>query len=367
MKIVDVSVQTYRWPRPRPIRNGMYTYRSATTCVVELHCDEGTVGVGLSADPGPDGADVAFAALVRALAPMVIGEDPLESERIWSRLWQPKLFGRRGFETRVISAIDIAVWDLKGKILGQSVHRLLGAAKPAMPYYIAGGYYEDGKSLDDLATEMRLNVAQGATAMKMKIGGAPIPEDVERVRIVREAIGPDTKLMVDANGAYRAHEAISLARQIEGLDICWFEEPVTSDDYRGLKRVADNTIIPVAAGENEYTRYGFRDLIASGGVAIINADAQILGGISEFLKVAAYAQAHNVAIAPHGNQDIHVHLVAGIQNGLIVEYYGGSVDPTWAALLEDHLTADAGLVRPPDRPGLGIRINHESAQEFRVR
>ncbi len=132
--------------------------------------------------------------------------------------------------------------------------------------------------------------------------------------------------MVDANCAYRAYEAIQIAKRIEEFDIFWFEEPVAPDDYEGHRKVAQATYIPVATGENEYTRYGFRDLIEHQSAAILNADAKILGGVTEFMKVAALAQAHDLDIAPHGSQDIHVHLVAAISNGLIVEYYPEAVD-----------------------------------------
>src|SRR5437762_2795866 len=144
------------------------------------------------------------------------------------------------------------------------------------------------------------NVNLGARAIKMKVGGVPIREDVERVKAVREAIGPDVKLLVDANCAYRHYEAIQLARRIEAYDIFWFEEPVAPDDYEGHRKLAEATMIPIATGENEYTRYGFRDLIAHNAAAIFNVDAQIVGGITEFMKVVALTQAHDLDVAPHG-------------------------------------------------------------------
>ena len=159
---------------------------------------------------------------------------------------------------------------------------------------------------------MEDNVRMGAKAVKMKVGAVPIAEDVARVRVAREAVGPDVKLMVDANCAYRYYEAIQLAKRIEEYDIFWFEEPVAPDDYDGHRKLAQATSIPIATGENEYTRYGFRDLIKHECAAILNADAKILGGVTEFMKVAALAQANDLDIAPHGSQDIHVHLVAAI-------------------------------------------------------
>jgi D-arabinonate dehydratase len=322
--------------------------------------------VGLSTSPGPEGAEIAFTGLINALRVSLIGQDPIDNERLWATLWQPKFLGRRGYETRVISALDIAIWDLKAKSFGQPLYRVLGGAKSSIPYYVAGGYYEEGKSLEDLAAEMRACVAGGAGGVKMKVGRATLHEDAERVKLVREVVGPKVKLMVDANCAYSPSQAIAFARLIEDLDIYWFEEPISSDDYRGLRRVADGTIIPIAAGENEYTRYGFRDLIDSGGVAVINADAQILGGISEFMKVAAYAQAHNIAVAPHGNQEIHVHLVAALTNGLIVEFYDETTNPMWRTFLVQPLIGQDGFLKPPDREGLGIEVNHQALKSYQI-
>jgi L-alanine-DL-glutamate epimerase-like enolase superfamily enzyme len=200
----------------------------------------------------------------------------------------------------------------------------------------------------------------------MKVGGAPINEDVERVRVVRESVGPNVKVMMDANCAYRYFEAIELARKCEKYDVYWFEEPVNPDDYEGHKLISQATIIPIATGENEYTRYGFRDLIENRCAAIIQPDALIMGGISEFMKVAALAQAHDLPIAPHGNQDVHVHLVSAIPNGLTVEYYRGSTDPMWGTMFKETLMVEDGHVSPPDRPGIGIELNEEALEPYRV-
>ena len=299
--------------------------------------------------------------------PLLIGEDPFNVERLWHALWVPKLVGRRGTETRTISSLDIALWDLIGKATGKSVHQLLGGYAERIPVYIAGGYYEEGKGLKELAEEMEENLRLGARAVKMKIGGAPISEDVERVRVVREAVGPDVEVMVDANNAYPAHEAIRIAAQIEKYDIYWFEEPVGADDYAGCARVVQATSIPIATGENEYTRYGFRDLIQHQAASILNADANICGGVTEFRRIAALAASHDIVIAPHGSQDVHIHLVTAIPNGLILEYYRDTVDPMWGKTFEETLVLDAdGMLAPPDRPGFGITLNEDALAQYRV-
>ncbi len=361
MKITNVTVEEYSWPRTRPIRNGKHVYTHSGLCLVKVATDEGIEGVGIGSP------NVINKPVVEKLSGELVGENPMNVERLWHKMWVPKLIGRRGLTTRVISVIDIALWDLRGKITNQPLYRLLGGNAERVPAYIAGGYYEDGKGLTELAQEMVDNVRMGATAVKMKVGGTTINEDVERVKIVREAIGPYVKLMVDANCAYRYYEAIQLARKIEQFDIFWFEEPVAPDDYQGHALLAQQTMIPIATGENEYTRYGFRDLIEHRSAAILNPDAQVLGGITEFMKVVALAQAYDLDIAPHGSQDVHIHLVAAIANGLIVEYYRDTVDPMWRKMYKETLTlSEDGTLSPPDRPGLGVEPNYEALAPHRV-
>ncbi len=358
MRVTDITHRLYRWPRRKPIRNGMFTYTDVTLSVVEIETDAGLTGLGLGGvNPS----------LLEQFKPLLIGADPFNVERHWHALWVPKLVGRRGTETRTISSLDIALWDLVGKATDKSVHQLLGGYAERIPVYIAGGYYEEGKGLKELADEMAENLRLGARAVKMKIGGAPIGEDVERVRVVRETVGPNVEVMVDANNAYPAHEAIRIAAQMEKYDIYWFEEPVGADDYAGCARVAQATTIPIATGENEYTRYGFRDLIQHQAASILNADANICGGVTEFRRIAALAASHDLVIAPHGSQDVHIHLVTGIPNGLILEYYRDTVDPMWGKTFKETLMLDAdGMLAPPDRPGFGITLNEDALAEFRV-
>ncbi len=364
MKVTDVKLESYRWPRAKPIRNGRYVYPTAGLEVVKVETDEGITGVGLSG--GVQEAPDIGRSILEHMKQYVVGQDPFDNERIWDDMWQPKLVGRRGITTRVISGIDIAIWDIKGKVAGRPVHKMLGGFTDKIPVYIAGGYYEEGKGLEELSAEMETAVGMGANAIKMKIGGAPINEDVERVRVVRETVGDGVKVMVDANCAYRYYEAIEIARKMEKYDVFWFEEPVNPDDYKGHKMVSEATTIPIATGENEYTRYGFRDLIETRSAAIIQPDALIMGGVTEFMKVAALAQSHDLPIAPHGNQDVHIHLVAAIPNGLILEYYAGAVDPMWDKMFNEPLQVENGYVRPPDRPGMGIDVNEGALAEHRV-
>jgi D-arabinonate dehydratase len=361
VKIEDITTESYRWPRPKPITNGKHTYTHSGLGLVKIATDAGITGIGLG------GAGEVERAVIGHLKPLLIGEDPIDVERLWHKMWVPKLVGRRGLTTRAISAIDIGLWDLRAKVAGMPLYKMLGGYRDRVPAYIAGGYYVEGKGLDELAQEMAEYVAWGARAVKMKVGAISISEDVERVKAVRQAIGPHVKLMLDANCAYRYYEAARFARQVEEYDPFWFEEPVAPDDYEGFRKLAAKTTIPLATGENEYTRYGFRDLIASQGVAILNADAKVLGGVTEFLKVAALAQAYDLDIAPHGAQEIHIHLVAAIANGLILEFYPRQFDPMWGQIYRDTLQLNEdGTVSPPDAPGIGVEPNYQALAPYRV-
>lgn len=355
MKVAQIKSTLHRVKRERAIRNGRYTYSVSGTVITRVTTDDGVQGIGWAG--GQAGPDMAIYAAAKALGPLAVGLGVFDTEQLWERMYQPKLFGRRGLTTRAMASIDIAMWDAAGKSVGVPLYKLLGGYRSKVPAYLAGGYYLEDKGLDELADEMREKVAAGARYVKMKIAGAPISEDVERVRVVREAIGPEINLMVDANNGYSPLEAIRIARRIEDLDIFWFEEPVHAEDYEGLAQVRANTAIPIATGENEYTRYGFRDLISSGGADILQPDANVLGGVTEYRHIASLASAHNLPIAPHGSALLHVHLVAAISNGLIVEHVVTEGQTARGIFRTRMSLDDAGMVSPPDAPGLGVELN----------
>ena len=365
MKITDVRMEMFRWPRAVPITNGLYTYTHNLLNIVVIDTDDPDIqGIGLAG--GIESTPEVGAAFVEHFKKGLIGQDPLDNEALWHAMWRPKLVGRRGISTRIIAGIDIALWDIKGKVANMPVYKLLGGFTNRADTYIAGGYYEEGKGLKELAQEMEDNVKLGVRAVKIKVGAVPINEDIERVRVCRDAIGPDIRLMVDANNAYRHYQAIDFARKAEKYDLFWFEEPVEPDDYIGQAEITRATSVPIAAGENEYTRYGFRDMINARAVDILQPDALILGGITEFMKVAALAQANDLDVAPHGAQEVHIHLVAAIPNGLILEYYRDSVNPMYGKVWEHELTIEDGYVYAPDLPGLGLIPKWDTLEPYRV-
>lgn len=361
MVITGLEARAYAKPYERPISNGLYTYVNTEIVTVELFTDEGISGIGWT-----HGNNIVLET-IRALRLLVVGENPFRVERIWNKMYLPKVFGRKGLTTRAISAVDIALWDLMGKATGHSVSELLGGFREEVPAYMAGGYYVD--TTDDegaLRDEVQAKLDRGARAIKMKVGRLGIREDIRRVELVRSVIGDDVDLLVDANNAYRLADAQRMARELERLGCYWFEEPLHPDALRGASELARSVDIPIAAGENEYTRWGFRDLIHAGAADIINPDAQVLGGITEWRKVAAYASAHHIPVAPHGDQEIHVHLVAAVDNGLIVEYYDKGLNTLQDLLIHSDLVFVNGNVRPPSGPGLGVELDYEAAEPYRV-
>jgi D-arabinonate dehydratase len=362
MKITNVETTVYQWPRKKSITNGKLTYKFKRLTFVAITTDEGITGVG----EGGGGNGLDWSVAIPYFKEMLIGEDPLCNELLWHKLWEPKLVGRRGISTRAISAIDNAIWDIKAKTANMPLYKLLGGARKRIPVYIAGGYYEKGKTLADLGEEMKSYVAMGTSAVKMKIGSLPIEEDAKRVEAVRKAVGDDIKVLLDANCAYNVHDAIQFAKRVEEYNPYWFEEPVQPDDYEGFKRIGQATSVPIATGENEMTRFGFRDLIIQGEVPILNADALECGGVSEWMKIAALAQAHNRMMAPHGIQAIHIHLQCAVSNSLILEYYPPrflEIDNIYTYAIE--LNAD-GTASPPEVPGHGFYPNLDALGRYKI-
>ncbi len=363
MKITGLRHEYFSWKKSRPVRNGSHVYDHCGLSVIRLETDQGIVGYGLS---GPVlGMDPFL--MADELADRIKGEDPMRIEWLWDRLYVPKLVGRKGLSTRTISGIDMALWDIKAKSLGVPLSRLLGEYRSSVPVYIAGGYYEPGKGLEELQCEMERYVSRGVAGVKMKVGGLSLREDAKRVHAVREAIGPEPFLMLDANCAYLGHQAARFAAMVEKDDIYCLEEPVAPHDYEGMKRLAGQTGIPLASGENEYTRWGFQELIDTGAVPILNPAPFLMGGVTEFLKVQALAQTHCLELAPHGDQTINVTLGVTAPNVSYIEYYPPEYDEVWYEAFNHTLVIDAeGRLHPVAQPGIGFEPNYQVLNQYRI-
>lgn len=365
MKIIDVIPKAYCASYDRPISNGRYTYEGTEIVICEVATDEGLKGYGWTR--GVCGTMNVIIQTLLSLRERVIGEDPFNVERIWEKMYLPKVYGRKGRENFALSALDIALWDIICKAAGRPLVQMAGGYRDAVPGYIAGGYYEKGKGIRELQDEMRGKVRAGASAVKMKIGGASVTQDIERIDAVRDAVGKEVKILVDANNAYTRLEALQMGRELDKRDIYWFEEPLHVDDAEGCAELCRKLNTPIAIGENEYTRWGFKQLIDMHAAQVLNADAQILGGITEWKKVADLAMASHIMMAPHGDQEIHVPLVCAVPNGLIAEYYDNHTNQLLDAMFRDNLHFNSeGMIEAPRRAGIGSDIDFEGLERFQA-
>ncbi len=322
---------------------------------LELYTDSGIVGRSL-----PKSRE-----LIEGLFHRVKGENPFYVERIWDRMYRDNRKPvAKGSYIEALGSVDIAVWDIIGKALSLPVYKVLGAHTDKLRVYAAGGYYRDDKTTSDLVAEMEGYVDEGFRAVKMKIGGEPMHVDAERVRAVREAIGPRIDLLLDANNKWLAYDAIRFGRMVEKYEPFWFEEPVVADDFEGCAEVKHALDIPIAAGENEFTRWGTRDLIEHRSADILNLDTVMAGGITEHRKISALASAYHIPVAPHGSPHMASHLLASTPNALIMETYPG-VQSQYNPALPLYPVKD-GYITMPQTPGIGIDPSPEMVKRYKV-
>ena len=381
-EITDIRVSPISVPLARPFWMSLEPYTVAAEILVEVETDEGLVGIG-EIHGRPQADIVEMLGHFRAL---LLGEDALDHERLYDLLFrstysreaarfgaadgQPH-FGSGGKPQLMaaIAGIDIALWDLKAQVARMPLWKLLGGRRSAVPAYASGGYYgPDGEAfVAGLVDEMCGYVELGFTAVKMKVGGLSVAEDVERIAAVREAL-PDCAIMLDANSAYDVPTAIEAARAFEPFEIRWLEEPVAwFDPVFGLARVGAQTSIPLASGERELHRFGCRDLIDNTPIRYMQFDCTRAGGVTEWLRVAAYASHHGVQMAPHHDPQIHGHLVAAAENGFILEVFPNPIrDPVWDGLFDVRPEIVNGEVLLSDRPGLGLEVNRDFVERHSV-
>jgi L-alanine-DL-glutamate epimerase-like enolase superfamily enzyme len=375
LAIADVRIHPISVPLARAFWMSLEPYTVAAEIVVEVETDDGLVGIGeIHGRPQAE-----IVRILEHFRPLLLGEDPLDHEHLYERLFratysretfgfaasdgQPHFgAGARPQMMAAIAGVDIALWDVKAQSVGLPLWKLLGGRQATVPAYASGGYYgPDGEAyVEDLVDEMTGYWELGFTAVKMKVGGLSVAEDLTRVRSVREAL-PDAAIMLDANSAYDVPTGIEAARSFQPFGITWLEEPVAwFDPVFGLARVGGATSIPLASGERELHRFGCRDLIDHTPIRYLQFDCTRAGGVTEWLRIAAYASAHGVLMAPHHDPQIHGHLVAAVENGYILEVFPNTVrDPLWAGLFAEGPEIVGGEVVLNDRPGLGISLDRE--------
>ena len=368
MKITAVRTAAVSVPIERPTKIATRVLGARDYVLAWIDTDEGVTGVGYTY-AGTLGGRIVQACIDDALAGLLVGDDPFAVERHWARMFQETLLiGRRGAMIRAISCVDIALWDLVGKALGQPLYRIIGGFRDEVPAYASGGYYREGDPLAYVEVELSRYKDLGFRDFKIKVGGAPFEVDVERVRVARETIGPRARLGLDANNAWATPtEAIRFVRAVEQYEPWWIEEPLRPDDVAGHAEIARVLDIPVATGEIHATRWDFRELIAQRAADILQPDACVLGGVSEWLKVAHTAATFDLPVAPHWNADLHFHLAAAVPNALTVEYFLLEEDIyNFERLLLDRLKPKDGLIPLPQRPGVGLMLDDAAIARYRV-
>src|SRR5438445_779356 len=334
MKITHVTTRVLRTPADNPLVVGLPAPTDTREFVtLELGTDQGLVGVG-----------------------------PTQTEAIVAKLRRAAgSSGPGGIFTLALSAIDTACWDIRGKALGQSVCALLGGLRDRVPTYASGALMRP-HPIDYLAKAGPRLRDMGFRQMKMQCGSEPtVAASVERVRVMREAIGADVDLMCDINQLWSVNHAIEVGRRIEPYHLFWLEDPTTHDDYPGMARIADALTTPIAAGEYHYGIVPFRHLLEARSIDIVMIDLLRVGGITQWMKVAGMAEAFNLPVVSHLVPEIHVHLVAAIPNGLTVEYM-----PWTLALYEQTPPIERGQLVVPKKPGLGLAFDQAAMKRYQI-
>jgi D-arabinonate dehydratase len=366
MEITEIESFPIAIPLETPVSfsNRTITYRDHA--ITYVRTDGGLEGVGYTL--GYEGAGLISRAVEELLAPALVGEDPRDTESLWRSMYDGNVqIGRAGILLRGISTVDIALWDVKAKAAGQPLDKLLGGYADSVPAYASGGYYRDEKGHENLRAEMRRYLEEGHDVVKMKVGRRPIGEEVERMEAVREEIGTETTLLLDANGKWDSTtEAVRACRAFEPYDPYFIEEPVMIDQVETMAELNDAIDFPVATGELEGNRYNFARLHDTGAASILQPDVTVCGGITEWLKIAHHAATYDVPIAPHYNWNLHAPLVGAIENGHWVEYFYRDMDVTvFDDVVEDPLAPVDGVIELRGDPGHGVTLDDDAVERFR--
>ncbi len=361
MPISSIEPGLYRIKLPVPLSDSTHgTMTDFELVTVRLRDSDGAEGVGYTYTTGAGGAAV-HALIDQYLRPLLQNADAGEIEALWQKMWWRLHYGGRGGSVSLaVSACDIALWDLKACRHETPLWRLLGGFDPAVPCYAGGIDLEF--TLDALLRQTDDNLVKGFRAIKMKVGRARLSEDVERVRAMRQHLGGDFPLMVDANMRWTADEAIRAARAFRDLNLTWLEEPTIPDDVAGHARIVRDGGVPIATGENLHTLHEFAQMIVTGGVTFPEPDATNCGGVTVFMKVAHLAEAHNLPLTSHGAHDLTVHLLAAVPNRSYLEVHGFGLDRYIAAptAIRD------GKAVAPETPGHGIVFDWAALEKVKA-
>lgn len=351
----------YRIPLPTVLSDSTHgLIRAFELNTVRLRDADGAEGVGYTYTVGRNGAAI-DAILAREMPELLQGHDARRIEWLWQHMWWGLHYGGRGGPTVLaISAVDMALWDLKARKAGQPLWALLGGHDPKVSCYAGGIDLE--LPLPDLLRQTDGNLERGFRAIKMKVGRPDLAQDVERVAAMRRHLGDGFPLMADANMRWTVDEAVRAARRFQPYDLTWLEEPIVPDDMAGHARLVRDGGLPIATGENLRTLWDFRHLIADGGVTWPEPDVTNCGGVTSFIKIARLAEAFGLPVTSHGAHDVTVHLLAACPNGRFLEAHGFGLD----AYIAEPLRIEQGMAIAPERPGHGITFDWAALERIRA-
>jgi len=362
MRIQQVKTNLVRLPLEKPVVGApVFPGMLREFITVQVLTDDGIEGIGITTFGGK--IVRALKAAVEEFGELIKGEDPLRTELVTSKLRAASApCGPGGVAALAISAIDIALWDIRGKAFGAPLAQLLGGRRDRVPAYASGALTRTTPT-DKLERAAAALVEKGYRQIKtqMAVEGLTPAQEVERIRIIRNAVGPRTNLMVDINQRWSVHEAISIGRQVEELGLGWLEDPTVHDDYQGLAKIADALTTPICAGEYLYGIAPHRQSMMHHSVDIVMIDLPRVGGVTQWMKVAGMAEAFNLPVVSHVMPEMHLHLVAAIPNGLTVEYM-----PWMLKLYQETPAIEAGKLVLPTKPGLGLAFDEKAVAAYRV-
>jgi L-alanine-DL-glutamate epimerase-like enolase superfamily enzyme len=365
-RITSVSVCAVRVPLDRVTSFATRTVSARDYCLVKVRSSDGSEGIGFCY-VGTAGGNIARTAVEELLAPMLLGQDSHRVEGLWDEMYRETiLHGRIGTVMRALSILDIAMWDLNARAAGLPLYRYLGCwTTESVPAYASGGYYLEGKTPKDLGEEVAAYVQQGFRAVKIKAGRLTPAQEEERLRAAREAIGPDVLLMLDVNNAWSdLPTALLYCKRFEKYDPYWVEEPFSPDDIENHSKLASATSITVATGEIEAGRWRFKEILEKRAAEILQNDAAVCGGISEWRRITETAASYGVTVCPHWFHDLHVHLVASAPNARYVEFFPDDQVLNFRKLINPQLRVRSGELLLPQTPGLGFAFDENAIAKY---
>ena len=359
MKILSLQTKLVNIPLDKPIKTAIHDMRSVGCVLVSVHAENGLVGEGYCFALNAVRIK-AFDEVIQSFAPNVVGMETDFIEGIWESIYQSlNAVGQKGLTIGALAAVDMALWDLQGKMLDKPLHRLFGGCRRDVKTYASGGLWLS-QSVGELVEEAHSFIGQGFIAMKIRVGHSDWRKDVARVEAVRLAIGDEVELLADANQSLNVKQAVKLGRELEAFGLGWLEEPVGAQDLVGHAEVRQRLDTPIASGETEYTRYGMRAMIESRACDILMPDLQRIGGFTEMRRVAALAASHDMPISTHIFTEQSLCIAGSATNCISIEHM-----PWFAPLFNEEMVLESGNLVIPERPGTGFTFNQDAVERYK--